>query len=214
MDDLLTPLDIYNKELSKTFSVWAYSSQEVDEFLDQVAECYEELYTDNQELQERVARLEERLEEYKSREETISKTIDTVKQTTNQQQQTAKEKAANLKQQAKAEAELIIERAEMKAEKIIQEAEENLADKRRKYKNLLETKRLFEAKFKTLLRTHLAMLDESTELEELTTGDIEELDTQELEDLKSTLDEEWTTMDFDQQEVAVASEEDELESEN
>lgn len=178
MDDILTPLDIYNKEFNKSFSVWAYNTEEVDQFLDLVGESYEKIYVDNEELSKRVAELEERLQDYKQREETLNKTIDTVKATADNQQKTAKqeaetiiqnaqEKAANIKEQAKNQAELIIEKAEIKAEKILKKADEQIEEKKIEYKNLIESEQLFKIKFRTLLDTFLNMLEEKDELDNL-----------------------------------------------
>lgn len=227
MDELLTPLDIYNKEFNKTFSVWAYNTKEVEKFLDLVAECYEEVYLENEELRDRIADLEERLQEYKEREETLNRTIDTVKETADKQQRTAeqraesiienaKQKAANIKERAKTQAELIIDKAEMKAEKMVNQTNEQLEEERRKYKNLVESKKLFEAKFKSLLKTYLVMLDESDGLEELELEQLDNLEKQDIEELKDEFDsdisDELSTIEFSQDKVA-AIEEDKTEIE-
>ncbi|SJZ30623.1 DivIVA domain-containing protein [Selenihalanaerobacter shriftii] len=176
MEDLLTPLEVYNKEFNKTFSMWSYSVEEVDDFLDIVGECYERLYIDNEELCKQVADLKARLKDYKDREKTLNKTIDTVNATADNQQQTAKqeaeaiiknaqERAVNIKEQAEAEAKLIIEKAEVKADKVIEESEKEVQEKKREYKNLVESEQLFAIKFKTLLNTYLTMLEERDEME-------------------------------------------------
>ncbi|MBM7624945.1 DivIVA domain-containing protein [Sporohalobacter salinus] len=223
MDELLTPLDIYNKEFNKTFSVWAYNSEEVEEFLDLVAESYEKLYLENEELRDRLADLEKRLQEYKDREETLNRTIDTVKETADKQQRTAeqraesivnnaKQKAANIKQQAKAQAELIMDKAEMKARKIVNQTNEKLEEERRKYKNLIESRELFEAKFKKMLKTYLIMLDENDGLEELELEQLDDLEKKDINELKNEFEDdisfendisdETSTLEFDQNDIA------------
>lgn len=222
MDKLLTPLDIYNKEFNKTFSVWAYNSKEVEEFLDSVAECYEKIYLENEELKDKVVDLEERLQEYKDREETLNKTIDTVKETADKQQRTAeqkaesivrnaKQKAANIKERATAKAELIMDKAEMKAEKMVNQTNEQLEEERRKYKNLMESRKLFEAKFKRLLKTYLVMLDENDGLEELELEQLDNLDKKDIEELKNEIEDDisngLSTTDLNQDRVAATAEE-------
>lgn len=51
----LTPMDINNKEFKR--GLRGYNPEEVDEFLDEVVENYEELYKDNSKLREKVAHI-------------------------------------------------------------------------------------------------------------------------------------------------------------
>jgi cell division initiation protein len=149
----LTPKDIYNKEFSKQFSVWSYDEEEVDEFLDLIATYYEELLKENQQLEAQIKELEQELEECRAKQASMQ---DSVQETLH----TAEEAVENKKQQAEKEADLIIEEAEIKADKIIQEAEDKAQKKYQDYRELVEAKRLFKIKFKTLLKSYLELLDD------------------------------------------------------
>jgi len=203
MEDLMTPLDIYNKEFNKTFSVWSYNVDEVDDFLDLVGEAYEYIYLENEELNKELTELKERLRDYKEREETLSKTIDTVKTTADNQQQNAKQEAEAIIRNAQSKAELIIEKAEVQAEKVLKEADKQIAEKRREYKNLIEHEQLFTIKFKTLLNTYLTMLEDKEDMDDLKEEFNEEFEA----NLKEDLDEDdLQTLKFSQEEVATIEE--------
>ena len=69
----LTPMDINNKEFKK--GIRGYSVEEVDEFLDEVVENYEEVYKENSRLKESLSRVNEKLEHYEKLEVTIQNTL-------------------------------------------------------------------------------------------------------------------------------------------
>ena len=69
----LAPIDINNKEFKKGIR-W-YSVEEVDEFLDEVVESYEEIYKENTRLKESLSRVNEKLEHYEKLEATIQNTL-------------------------------------------------------------------------------------------------------------------------------------------
>ena len=155
----LTPKDIYDKEFDKSFSVWSYDQEEVDEFLNLVATYYEELLEENNRLESRVKKLEEDLEEAREKQ---AKLENSVKDTLD----TAEKAVEDKKKQAQKEADLIIEEAEMKADKIINEAEKKAEREYQEYQDLVKAKRLFKVKFKTLLQGYLDLLeDEEVNLE-------------------------------------------------
>ena len=142
----LTPLDIHNKEFSRSFR--GYDEDEVNEFLDQIIKDYEALIRENKELQNQVAALQEKLDHFANIEETLSKTIIV-----------AQEAADELKQNAKKEAQLTIREAEKNADRIINES---LAKSR---KIALETEELkkqasiYRTRFKALIEAQLEMLE-------------------------------------------------------
>ena len=69
----LTPLDIHNKEFTRSFR--GYDEDEVNEFLDQIIKDYEAVLQEKKELFERVNELDERLEYFQNIEETLNKSI-------------------------------------------------------------------------------------------------------------------------------------------
>ena len=71
---MITPLEIENKKFSKQM-MNGYSVEEVDEFLDELTVCYEKLYKEKSENQDKLAELEGKLEHYKSIEGTLNNTL-------------------------------------------------------------------------------------------------------------------------------------------
>lgn len=141
----LTPLDIHNKEFSRSFR--GYDEDDVNEFLDQVIKDYEALIRENKEMQAQVVSLEERLGHFSNIEETLSKTIIV-----------AQEAADEVKNNSKKEAQLIIKEAEKNADRIINDA---LAKSRKVAIETEELKKqasIFRMRFRTLLEAQMEII--------------------------------------------------------
>jgi len=141
----LTPLDIHNKEFSRSFR--GYDEDQVNEFLDQIIKDYEALLRENKELQNQVAALQERVNHFATMEETLSKTIIV-----------AQETADEVKNNAKKEAQLILKEAEKNADRIINES---LAKARKIALEMEELKKqasIYRTRFRTLIEAQLELL--------------------------------------------------------
>lgn len=141
----LTPLDIHNKEFSRSFR--GYDEDQVNEFLDQVIKDYEALIRENKELQNQLVTIQERLDHFANIEETLSKTIIV-----------AQEAADEVKSNAKKEAQLIIKEAEKNADRIINES---LAKSRKIAVEIEELKKqasIYRTRFRTLIEAQLELL--------------------------------------------------------
>ena len=69
----VTPLDIRRKEFKR--SMRGYSDEEVDVFLDDVADEFERLFQENIELGDRVQRLEEQIAGHLQIKDALEKTL-------------------------------------------------------------------------------------------------------------------------------------------
>ena len=141
----LTPLDIHNKEFSRSFR--GYDEDQVNEFLDQIIKDYEALIRENKELQNQVAALQERVNHFATMEETLSKTIIV-----------AQETADEVKNNAKKEAQLILKEAEKNADRIINES---LAKSRKIALEVEEMKKqaaIYRARLRALVESQLELL--------------------------------------------------------
>ncbi|GAB6137506.1 DivIVA domain-containing protein [Halanaerobaculum tunisiense] len=163
----LTPEDIYNKEFSKSFSLWSYDDQEIVDFLDLVGTYYEEIIEENKQLEAEVERLEAKLEDCKQQQmefqASLQETLDT-----------AKETASSKEQEAERKADLIIQEAKGKADQIIAEAQDKAREEYRRYQELVESKRRFKVQFKSQLKSYLELLEDKETNIELLKEDIEE----------------------------------------
>ncbi|MFC4103897.1 DivIVA domain-containing protein [Paenibacillus xanthanilyticus] len=143
----LTPLDIHNKEFSRSFR--GYDEDEVNEFLDLVIKDYESLIRENKELQNQALALQEKLNHFSNIEETLSKTIIV-----------AQEAADEVKNNAKKEAQLIVKEAEKNADRIINES---LSKSRKVSLEVDELKKqasIYRARFRTLVEAQLDLLSQ------------------------------------------------------
>lgn len=148
MTPRITPLDIHNKEFSRSFR--GYNEDEVDEFLDLVVAEFERLIRENEELQSTIAGLESRIEHYKGLEETLKNAI-----------VLAQKAADEIKEAAAREAEAIKRQAEIRAAKIQAEASEALRKSQEGIEIQKQRLLKFRAEMKAFLESTLELLDEN-----------------------------------------------------
>ncbi|MCP3771934.1 DivIVA domain-containing protein [Paenibacillus sp. MZ04-78.2] len=141
----LTPLDIHNKEFSRSFR--GYDEDQVNEFLDQVIKDYESLIRENKELQNQLAAIQERLDHFANIEETLSKTIII-----------AQEAADEVKNNSKKEAQLIIKEAEKNADRIINDSLTKARKVSVEIEELKKQASIYRTRFRTLIEAQLELL--------------------------------------------------------
>ena len=105
----LTPMDIHNKEFSRSFR--GYNEDEVDQFLDEIVDEFEKLYKENMELRDKINNLIDQINQYRTMEKTLKDTLVTAQKTADEVTSLAQKKS-----------ELIIREAEEQARKIREEA--------------------------------------------------------------------------------------------
>lgn len=188
----LTPYDIHNKEFKRTFR--GYDVDEVNDFLDQIIRDFELLTREKLELQQQVDDLQAELDRvlegdvmyqepqslgvtgqhqipqrYQHEQEMHSSALSSMEQSIHKSIRVAQEVAEEVRLNAKKEAELIVQEAEKNADRIINEA---LQKARTVHTELIDLKQkavIYRARFKTLVQSHLDVLDSSDweSLEEL-----------------------------------------------
>jgi len=144
----ITPLDIRRKEFKR--SMRGYADEEVDVFLDEVADEFERLYQENGEMSERLAGLEEQIAGYMALKETLEKTLVSA-------QMQSDETRAN----ARKEAELILRDASLKSRQIVNDS---YGETQRVQQALVQLKHLeedFRFKFRSLLEAHLKLVEQA-----------------------------------------------------
>ena len=143
----LTPMDINNKEFKR--GLRGYNPEEVDEFLDDVVENYEELYKDNSKLREKVASLTEQIEHYSKIESTIQNTL-----------VLAQNAADQAKSSAEKEAELVVKNANETAQRIVDKAHADVIQINDEYDRVKQEFIKFRAKFRNFINTQLETFDD------------------------------------------------------
>ena len=71
---MITPLDIENKKFSKR-ALNGYSTEEVDDFLDELTLDYEKIYKEATESKKTIERLNEEITKYRQMESTLQSTL-------------------------------------------------------------------------------------------------------------------------------------------
>ena len=108
----LTPLDVRNKRGDFRKSMRGYETQDVDSFLEMVAERLEALVRENLQLKERTHSLEAQVRSQTERESAVRDAL-----------VTAQELRTEIREQARVEAEKIVEDARTESRRMIAEAE-------------------------------------------------------------------------------------------
>jgi cell division initiation protein len=111
----LTAADIRQQQFAVRY-FRGFDPQEVDAFLEEVADDFEELTRENQLLKEQLVALEDRTRGVEGREKTLQETLVTTQKI-----------AEEFKENARREAELVLREAHLRAEKYMQEAREQHA---------------------------------------------------------------------------------------
>ena len=143
----LTPMDINNKEFKRGFR--GYNPEEVDEFLDEVIENYEQLYKDNSKLKEKITLANEQIEHYKKIESTIQNTL-----------LLAQNAADQAKTSAEKEADMVVKNANETAQRILDKAHNDVLELNDEYEKMKQEFIKFRAKFRNFMNTQLQTFDD------------------------------------------------------
>jgi cell division initiation protein len=142
----ITPLDIQQMVFKVTFR--GYDKEEVNRFLEELAQTVESLNRDHAVQQEKIMFLEQQLAELKRTEATLSNTL-----------LSAQSLADDVKQNAQREADLVIKEAELKAGELIHQARVELTDTQRDLSSLQKQRLLMVERLRASLRMFERMLE-------------------------------------------------------
>ena len=148
----LTPMDINNKEFKKVLR--GYKSEEVNEFLDEVVENYEEVFKENSRLKESLSRSTEQIEHYEKIENTIQNTL-----------LLAQNAAEQARENTQKEADIILKSANDTAQKILDKSHSDVIQINDEYEKVKQEFIKFRAKFRNFMNTQTQTFNElETEL--------------------------------------------------
>jgi cell division initiation protein len=142
----ITPVDIEQQQFRVKFR--GFDMAEVDAFLDVVAEEMDALIRENISLKEEIKKLRDEIEAFRSREKVINDTMVNCQKI-----------AADLKANAEKEAGLVVSQARAEADRIITENHQRLAQVRQELLDLRKRKIQFETALRSMVESHLKMLD-------------------------------------------------------
>ncbi|MGH4050425.1 MAG: DivIVA domain-containing protein [Clostridium sp.] len=142
----ITSMDINNKEFKK--GLRGYNADEVDEFLEKVAEEYETIYKENSSLKERTSFLEEKLEHHVSIETTIQSTL-----------VLAQNAAEQAKVCAQKESELIIKNANDSSQRLLDKSHNDVLKINDDFEKTKQEFAKFRTKFRNFMNCQLEMFE-------------------------------------------------------
>jgi cell division initiation protein len=142
----MTPLDIQQMVFKVVFR--GYDKEEVNRFLEEIAQTVELLNRDDAVQREKIVFLEQQLADLKRTEATLSSTL-----------LSAQSLAEDVKRNAHREADLVIKEAEQKAGEMIHQARVELTDTQRDLTALQKQRLLMVERFRASLRMFERMLE-------------------------------------------------------
>lgn len=142
----ITPLDIQQQQFKTRFR--GFDIREVDTFLEQMADAFELLQSENKKLREEINRLKLESQGYKEREETFKRAMLNSQKVLEQ-----------MKQNARKSAELVIADAEIKAEKILSRAQYRLEQLHEDIAELKRQRMQIEVQIRSIIESHSKLLE-------------------------------------------------------
>ncbi|MBE9550547.1 MAG: hypothetical protein BA868_07735 [Desulfobacterales bacterium C00003106] len=141
-----TAFDIQQKQFHIRFR--GFDVREVDRFLEELAEGFEELSRESELQENEINRAKKEIHQYTEREKTLKHTL-----------ANAQNAIDGMRVNAIKEAELIVSNAEAKAEKILNAAHNRLAQIHEDIAELKRQRVQFEVQFRSLLESYSRVLD-------------------------------------------------------
>lgn len=141
----LTPLDIKKQVFKKVLR--GYDPIEIETFLEMVAEEFEAIIKERNDLSDEVLKLKTQLRDYQEVERTFKESLMNAQQTINQSRENSKR-----------ESDLIIKEAEVRAEKIIENAKMQLIEIKNELMIIKAQKDSFAKRLRHLIESQLELL--------------------------------------------------------
>ena len=164
----IRPTDVRRKEFRNGFR--GYDANQVDDFLDAVADEFERTYTENSRLREEVSSLRERLQQFEELEGSIRAALVHAEQAASDLRRTAtweaedvrksaSREAEDVRKSASREADLTIREAQARAHQMLAESSARVEHIQTSYDALQEAKRSFTNDFRQLLKTYADVME-------------------------------------------------------
>ena len=142
----IRPIDVRRKEFKSGFR--GYDANQVDDFLDVVADEFERTYAENRRLSEELTVLKGRLEQFEELEGAIREALVHAQQV-----------ARDLRRNANKEAELVVREAKERAHRILADSSARVERVQESYEVLRKAKQDFSNDFRHLLRTYADVME-------------------------------------------------------
>lgn len=137
----MTSMDINNKDFRKSL-FRGYNQNDVEDFLERVADDYEAVFKENSSLKEKISILNERIEHYTQIENSIQNTL-----------VLAQNAAEQAKLSAQKEAELIVRTANESAQKILDKANDDVVKVYEDFEKVKHEFSIYRMKYRNFMST-------------------------------------------------------------
>lgn len=194
---MLTPVEIQNR-MFKSGGL-GYDKKDVDGFMKEISDSYEELYREKMELTDKVNVLNEGLQYYKTIEKTMQKALILAEKTADETKAAAQKTARQIEDEAITKSQLIVSDAKRELERLHQQTVQ-----------LLQQYETYKAQFKSLAAAQIQLLESESfqiNIASLPQPTFPERKTSEAENLKRKQEEEEDLPKLDFSFVDVASKE-------
>jgi cell division initiation protein len=142
----IRPIDVRRKEFKS--GLRGYDANQVDDFLDEVADEFERIFAENQRMLEEITSLRERLQQFEELEASIQEALVQAQQV-----------AQDLRRNAGKEAELIVREAKEQSYRILADSSGRVERVQESYEVLRKAKQDFANDFRHLLKSYLTVMD-------------------------------------------------------
>jgi cell division initiation protein len=153
----IRPIDVRRKEFKSGFR--GYDANQVDDFLDAVADEFERNFTENQRMREEVASLRDRLQQFEDLEGSIRAALSHAEQASKDLRRAAIQEAEGIKQSAQRDADFTIREAHSRSHQMLTDSSARIERVQDSYDALQEAKRSFANDFRHLLKTYTDMME-------------------------------------------------------
>jgi cell division initiation protein len=195
----IRPIDVRRKEFKN--SLRGYDANQVDDFLDAVADEFERAYTDNSRMREEISSLRERLQQFEELEGSIRAALVHAEQAADDLRRTSTREAEDLRQSANREADFTIREAQARAHQMLAETSARVERIQESYEALQEAKRNFANDFRHLLKTYMDMMEnmEISSAREIEASLRERLDTESIAVAREAATYEGTATEYEEE---------------
>lgn len=155
----LTPLDIHHKEF-KTTRFGGYNEEEVDSFLDLVADEFERLIQENSDVLQRMEQMQQKLAEFEEMQSALQSALLTATKSAEMVKEQSRQESEAMITKAQDEADSLIRSSQDQARQINLSAQNERQKLERSFSRLKDIKKRYLQSIKELADANLAMVAE------------------------------------------------------
>lgn len=153
------PIDLRRKEFKSGFR--GYDANQVDDFLDEVADEFERTAAENGRMRDELEVLKGRLSQFEELESSIRAALVHAEQAAEDLRRSANREAEGVRNAAQQEADFTIREAQERAHRMLADSSSRVERVEASYEALTTAKREFANEFRHLMKSYLAVMDQA-----------------------------------------------------